>query len=101
MSVPKFIQDDFDCVLCCAHCGSEYMHQHSVNVYFRGEDEDTGIHALVGLVSAIFDSKMDDNPSSRRSGLSIELSCEECNKTTILQIIQHKGITKLRVEVKK
>lgn len=73
----------------CSHCGDEYLHHVAVDLHHRvEEDSDTAsIRVYGGMVATT------ENPSSRRSGISILLWCEHCHGLTELTIAQHKGQT--------
>jgi hypothetical protein len=84
-------------VLQCPGCGNEYLHHGRVAVYQRAvEDDPVTAMAIVDLghVSQnLVQSHTSGNPSSRRSGIAIAFSCEECNLGAELCISQHKGQT--------
>ena len=82
-------------VLLCPSCGDFYLHQHSVSVFDREEDSDTGRRTVVNGSSVLVDEEMKDNPSRRRQGLSIDFLCE-FGCTATLAIFQHKGCTEIR-----
>jgi hypothetical protein len=79
--------------LLCAHCGHDYLHTHSVEVFERAEDEETGLHVKVVGKSAAIDRSMGGNPSARREGMRITFECEWCGEITALSVAQHKGWT--------
>jgi hypothetical protein len=84
----------YDVELLCPACGFNYLHHDKVEVFERyGEDNPLGIHATIKDVSLEVDSSMFRNPSSRRDGIRIEFCCEGCDEISVLQIVQHKGIT--------
>ena len=88
-SLPKFT-DDNNAVL-CPRCGFFYLHQEAVEVWNREEDKDVeGIRITEGGQVA---KATGDNPSDRRSGVSIAFSCEGCPGDVELVIYQHKGQT--------
>lgn len=87
-----------DGVLLCPECGGEWLHHGALEAFVRGqEDAPTGLHAKVGDgdVLAEHAASMRANPSSRRDGLLIEFSCENCGFAVpyVLAIVQHKGQT--------
>ena len=86
-------------VLCCANCGHEYLHHYEVQVYEREEDKKTGTYVSVRGDVIYSDSNMALNPSSRRNGISILLSCEQCPVINKLTIVQHKGSTLIDNEI--
>jgi hypothetical protein len=80
----------------CPKCGETYLHQSSVHIYTRDTED-----ALVGPVTfcdgtrtmVTQDGSMDNNPSRRRHGLSVDMDCEVCGPVGRLTIAQHKGQT--------
>jgi hypothetical protein len=81
----------------CEGCGHDCTHHGRVEVYNRTQED-----APIGLAITIDGqstmerrgtSGADGNPSSRRNGLRIVLSCEDCEAVTALEIVQHKGGT--------
>ena len=83
---------DTSCLI-CPNCGNEFLHQHSVSVFFRdAEDSKTGKFArCTSKQIATIDDE--DNPSPRRDGLLVQFSCETCNADPELAIYQHQGET--------
>lgn len=88
----------------CAYCGFQDTHQDEVVVYNRVEDAEEGqrIHIspfhepLRGVrypPTVTLTASMEGNPSPRRQGVSIFLSCEQCEGATRLSVFQHKGAT--------
>jgi hypothetical protein len=84
-------------------CGSTYLHQGNITVFWRGEDGDTTtVIAQDGktVQTSDFPNRDTCNPSPRRDGLIIEFDCEDCGswgeKPGVIQrlaIFQHKGNT--------
>ena len=96
--------------ICCPSCRSEYLHQESVDVYFRTEDDlDDGIAVIPSITSSerlikrpryktntdtnVEFNARQPNPSPRRDGLVITFSCEACTASPKLRVYQHKGRT--------
>lgn len=85
-------QDD---VLLCAHCGGNNLRHVRVDLHTRPkEDADSTIttitlHGCAGSATL----PPTTNPSSRRDGVAVLLSCETCPGLTELRIAQHKGET--------
>ena len=121
MNTPKLMKSEVvfedESALCCPSCGSGYgsLHQQAIEVFFRPEDynkEKVGVGIVPksgGLLCGTMEMKepISSNPSARRSGLNILLSCEQCTtnfdsgeyETThlfVLEIYQHKGSTYLK-----
>lgn len=80
-----------DAELLCPTCKSEYLHHREINIFERNEDEKSGFHVTVDKQNLKTDTNLIGNPSSRRNGLTVDFSCENCGKTSILRISQHKG----------
>lgn len=110
--------DSMHTELLCPVCGGPYLHQDSIEVFFRDEDASDGIHIGVGrhwLSADVGNGNMEnpENPSKRRDGLFILFWCEQCSnwegvetekaqakplpmsELLRLNIYQHKGWTTL------
>ena len=85
-------------VLQCPHCDDVYLHHDRVEVFERGEDEEKGLHLSIEGGKANFDTNLDGNPSSRRHGIKIRFSCENCSNISFLCISQLKGMTTIDFE---
>lgn len=86
--------DGYGSLLHCPACGHNYTHHGQVDVYDRAEDS-TGVHTRIdGSVTT--DTNMAGNPSSRRHGLTVAVTCEGCGAESLLGLEQHKGETFLR-----
>lgn len=85
-------------LLRCPCCGSEYLHHAKVTVFDRGEDADAVARTEV-LGAQVTIRPLDqcqDNPSSRRGGVTIDFWCEGCGSSPItLTLGQHKGMTEI------
>ena len=90
---------DSDGVLMCPACGFNYLHQNDVEVFNRGEDEPTGLHAIIQGDRVVVNSDITGNPSSRRQGLLIYFRCEGCPAISVMSIVQHKGNTYIKMDV--
>ena len=77
----------------CPSCGSTYLHHETVEIFARSEDEKNGFHTIAQSTGTVIDSDLSKNPSSRRHGISVHFSCEGCDATPVLSIVQHKGET--------
>jgi len=91
-----------DNVLLCPRCGGYNLHHEDVIVCSRKYDDGSdGISAKIDRhgVATIDGDPVTNNPSSRRSGLSISFWCENCmqdhndDSQFSLNIYQHKGST--------
>ncbi len=89
-----------DTNLNCPACGGNNLHHEDVHVYQRShEDSDAGLHVAVhGYQSVEVTASMVGNPSTRRDGIRIRLSCENCPAQLSLVLIQHKGVTSIAWE---
>lgn len=100
----KMIKDDivrFDdgyCRMMCPSCKAEEsnLHHSIVEIFNREEDEKNGFHVAIQDKKVTIDTDIQQNPSPRRSGLSIVFWCEQCCETNILDILQHKGMSYMR-----
>jgi hypothetical protein len=80
----------------CPHCGGMHLHQVRTMVFEREEDAPRTIVSDVtrsGTNVATVPSDLADNPSSRRQGLAIQFTCEECPARPELTFQQHKRTT--------
>jgi len=85
----------------CAHCGGDFMHQTDVEVFRRDrEDSPTGLHAWTRGVEFVTSKSMEGNPGVRRDAVILSFWCEQCDCTTVLEIVQIKGaeVVDVRVE---
>jgi len=83
-------------IITCANCGYEFTHHYKVEVYFRHEEDASyGIKTTVSgrESNTTTGNNQLNSPSTRRDGVRIYLSCENCDKKTLIGIIQHKGQT--------
>jgi hypothetical protein len=88
--------------LLCPYCNFDYMHQGTVMIFNRLEDADDGKRVIVPIHpqnEVIISTSLAGNPSPRRQGLSINFSCENCDKNLWLNIFQHKGQTFFNWEI--
>lgn len=92
-SRPIFIENGNCLAVPCAHCGCPNTHQQSAESWFRKEDAAECSHVRASWTGAQVDTKNDGNPSARRQGITIRLTCEWCDGVTALDIVQHKGDT--------
>ena len=83
----------------CPDCGQPYMHHGRVEVFTRGEDAG---HVTMTVIEdgrpqvARVPNASSGNPSLRRDGVRIFLTCERCSGSgadKVLCIEQHKGCT--------
>ena len=81
----------------CRKCGDAYLHHHQVETFFRDEDHTFGLCVRVSEGSGGPELRVTDelegNPSPRRDGIRIWLTCECCPALSYLEIWQHKGQT--------
>ena len=96
---PKFdpdemvVSDKRGAVLVCAACGGVNTKQERIEVFDRKDDEDKGCHVAVEEGKVAFDMDMSRNPSARKRGTRIFISCKKWDAISILEIIQHKDYT--------
>jgi len=85
--------------MACLHCGGDYLHQGTVEVFWREqEDSATGLCARITESTVELHTNADtNNPSRRRQGLRIRLKCENCPGVCWLTVSQHKGCTYVAV----
>ena len=77
----------------CPGCNGEGMHQGRVEVFNREEDCSNGLHVEVEGQRLKSNRDLIGNPSPRRSGVVITMTCEDCLRSFDLNIYQHKGRT--------
>lgn len=87
------MQTGYGTEIACPSCGSENLHQYKVNVFNRKEDAKEGLTVIIENFSVNQNTSMNDNPSPRRQGITVDLWCEECDANSVISIIQHKGVT--------
>jgi hypothetical protein len=97
----NFIDSGSSSDLLCPRCGSEYL-CHTGAVFFnRGEDGESVVRIEVDgpkVGTSVVPSANSGNPSSRRHGMTIQFSCEQCSgpgDLLDLNIGQHKGVTEM------
>jgi|TARA_X000001388_G_scaffold72605_1_gene63437 hypothetical protein len=84
--------------LCCPFCESEYLHQQAYRIWSTNEDKQSDCVTIFDEYQNLRVEKTlnEENPSSRcRGAISIEFSCEHCEKISTFTILQHKGCTYL------
>lgn len=95
--------------LICPRCQGDNLHHVSVELFNRSEDSEQGDHFTIvvpesygwldefgagyPLAKSTVDSNMTRNPSSRRTGVIVNFTCEECGPGLSLNIAQHKGVS--------
>ena len=103
---PKFHPEMNFTSLMCPRCGYDCLHQRDVIFYGRNEDDEKGFKAHIsndnwkftesknfGEWKVNISDNIDNSPSLRRIGMTIEFICEECESITKMDIMQHKGRT--------
>jgi hypothetical protein len=63
------------------------------------EDSPTGLHAWVRGIEFVTSESVEGNPSGRRDAVVLSFECEQCDSTTVLEFIQHKGTELVEVKV--
>jgi hypothetical protein len=81
--------------LLCPVCNGANLHHETINTYWRDyEDAESGVHSECNDGHTDVNKDMSKNPSPRRDGLFIDMSCEDCGELPFaLAIYQHKGTT--------
>jgi hypothetical protein len=90
---PNRVRIDPNDMLKCPSCDWNNLHHVSVEIFEREEDASAGVHVQVEGKRVWVDADLTDNPSARRDGMLIRFTCETCNATPTLQMLQHKGST--------
>lgn len=87
-------------VMKCPRCESTYLRHDEapVDIWQRGEDSSSDGYSILPGGRGIEAIPGQENPSARRSGLRLHLSCESCGTAFGLTISQHKGETFLKIE---
>ena len=88
----------YDEFLCCPFCNCEYLHQQAYRIWSTNEDQQSDCLTIFDEYQNLRVEKTpeEQNPSSRfRGAISIEFSCEDCEKISTFTILQHKGSTYL------
>ena len=87
-----------DTFVTCAVCHGDNLHQERYRVFTRAKEDGDVRIITVTSEDIIRGGDPTENPSSRRDGIIIYLSCENCNHETKLKIYQHKGTTFVETE---
>ena len=81
--------------LACPSCGETNLHHSTIHIYETDSEDGPGTHAKVFEGEITVNRRMAENPSDRRSGLTIDFWCEHCDGIMRLNIAQHKGSTNI------
>ena len=84
--------------LLCSACRSPNLHHGAVTVWDREEDAEQVTVAVVDQGTATVRSVSNlvtPNPSLRRGGVGVEMTCEDCSERHELTFAQHKGVTEM------
>lgn len=95
-SLLSFIDMD-DNFIKCPKCNDSYTHQGKIEIFNRSEDESEGTHVAVRFHEIKIDKNLEGNPSSRRQGVTINMTCESHEHNFKVNIYQHKGQTLVNV----
>ena len=82
----------------CPFCQGNYLHQQAYRIWSTNEDQQSDCLTIFDEYQNLKVEKTpeEQNPSSRcRGAISIEFSCEDCEKISTFTILQHKGSTYL------
>jgi len=91
-----------DDTLKCPECNEIYLHQTSVEVIFRDNEDGDGTRTRVNEKNTNIDRVLSETIPGRRDAIQINFLCENCDsdkkelsekEVKKLQIIQHKGLT--------
>lgn len=89
--VDLLVKDDVH--IKCPICADIYTHQGKVEVFNRSEDSKEGNHVeIIGDLVKV-NKDISANPSARRQGVSINMTCEGSQHPFTVDIYQHKGQT--------
>lgn len=87
------LTDEGNCTLICPKCGNMNLHHGAVLVYERAGEDGPVTRYTLNQATLTVDQNAEGNPSSRRDGIRIGFTCEECGWVPTLAIEQHKGST--------
>jgi predicted nucleic-acid-binding Zn-ribbon protein len=95
IKAPEFDFDVNSSQLLCPKCGGNNLHHDTVHVFWReGDNAESGTHVESDDYLTLVDKNIEANPSLRRDGLFVNMSCEVCGPLSLsLAIFQHKGTT--------
>lgn len=85
-------------VLYCPYCNSENLRQMLVEVNWRVCEDGDGEKIISSNGATHIYQVSNLNIPGRRHYISILFDCENCQKTPVLGIVQHKGSTQVRWE---
>jgi len=87
------VQFDYDKPLACPNCGTCNLHHSKIDIFNRQQDAGDGLHLHIEKLSMAIDTEVENNPSERHDGLTIEFWCEGCDTKPVFALWQHKGRT--------
>ncbi len=87
----SFCEDGFS--LRCPACGSEWLHQRTVDVGFRGKEDEPESNIISVSVNTTTVAR--GSIAGRRDAIHISFECETCPARPMLTIMQHKGMTEV------
>jgi hypothetical protein len=86
--------------LLCPRCGADKLRQGRVVLYLRREGDPSLLRLTISTGGTVTKAKVASdeagNPSERRHGLAIRLTCERCGGRSELTLAQHTGATLMR-----
>lgn len=99
-TLPPELDDGF--ALVCPYCGSANSQHSGLKAWYRAsEDARRGLYAAFGFGEIQTSEILPvGNPSLRRDGFAVLLTCEDCEGAFSLTIAQHKGQTVLGIETR-
>ena len=79
----------------CPCCGDgTYLHHYEISVFERKEDAEICRQTTItARVTSVAETDGRGNPSYRRNGFIVKMSCENCGSISLLSWVQHKGQT--------
>ena len=87
----KFFETRLNCPIC--EDEESNLHHGKIETFDREEDAEKGTHVTINGSSVSIDNNISGNPSKRRDGIKMQVYCEQCDESSTLCIVQHKGLT--------
>lgn len=82
----------------CPKCKGANLHQVKVVSEFRFHEDSDGVRTIVTPKGTSTTYQESDTMSNRRDNMYIHFTCENCEASPVLSIIQHKGSTLINWE---
>jgi hypothetical protein len=87
------INEDHEVI--CQNCGSNYLRHTDTQSYWRDYEDGNGKVIFSKHQKFLLKEIKSKNITGRRDCVIIALSCEECENTQFMVMLQHKGCTKI------